>query len=65
MRPKKRILLAGNYEFRVGVLSFLLRTHGYAVTTADTADEAEQLMLHTPACAASADRKSTRLNSSH
>jgi response regulator RpfG family c-di-GMP phosphodiesterase len=40
--------LAGNYEFRLGVLSYLLRTYGYAVTTADTADEAEQLMLQTP-----------------
>jgi hypothetical protein len=41
--------LAGNYEFRVGLLSYLLRTYSYAVTTADTADEAEQLMLQTPA----------------
>lgn len=44
MRPKKKILLAGNDEDRVGVLRFLLETHGRAVIMAFSAAEAYQVM---------------------
>ena len=40
MRPKKRILLAGSDEDRVGVLRYLLETNAFAVTTALTAADA-------------------------
>ncbi len=44
MRPKKRILIAGASEDRVGVLRFLFLNKGYAVQTAQTSAEAAGLL---------------------
>jgi CheY-like chemotaxis protein len=48
MRPKKRILLAGSDEDRVGVLRYMLETNGFAVTTALTAADAIARMHDAP-----------------
>jgi DNA-binding response OmpR family regulator len=44
MRPKKRILVVGASEDRVGVLRFTLETHAYATTAAYTAEAALEIL---------------------
>ena len=48
MRPKKKILLVGDDEDRVGVLRYVLETHAYRVFTAASAAEAGELLLQAP-----------------
>jgi DNA-binding NtrC family response regulator len=43
VRPKKRILLIDNDEYRTSLRSFMLSTHAYRVIPAATADDAEAL----------------------
>ena len=43
MRPKKRILLIDNDEYRTSLRSFMLSTHAYRVIPAATAEDAEAL----------------------
>ena len=49
MRPKKRILLAGSDEDRVGVLRYVLETNAWLVDTALTAAEAIGCLRNAPA----------------
>lgn len=44
MRPKKRILLVDTNHDRMGCMRFLLDTHGYAVLSASTARQAEEII---------------------
>jgi DNA-binding response OmpR family regulator len=43
VRPKKRILLIDSDETRQGIRRFLLETHGFAVFSASSAEEAREL----------------------
>jgi DNA-binding response OmpR family regulator len=47
MRPRKRILLAGESEERLSILRFVLDTRGYRVTLALTAEAAKEILRET------------------
>lgn len=49
MRPPKKILLVGDNEERVSLLAYVLHIHHYCVVTAQSASEAEQLLVEASA----------------